>query len=196
MADILPLLDEIRTIAQNGLTFADNPYDRERYERLMDLASQWYGQSLDLPPERTRERLAAELGYITPKVGTEAAIFDAEGRILLVRRADDRRWGLPGGWLEPNESPADGAAREVREETGLEVSATALIDVFGRTAGSRDFPHGLVAILYACAVVGGTVQTSHETLEVQYWHVADVTEWHGRHRTYAEAAQAWWTRHR
>jgi len=97
--DILPLLDELRTIARNGLTYATGPYDRERYERLFDLTCRYYGQALDLPPEAARARLAAELGYITPKVGADAAIVEDDGRILLVRRADDGRWCLPGGWV-------------------------------------------------------------------------------------------------
>ena len=81
--DILPLLDEIQTIARNGLAFSADPYDRERYERLLDLATRYYGQALDLPPAEVRGRLAAELGYITPKIGAEAALFDAQGRILV-----------------------------------------------------------------------------------------------------------------
>src|SRR5690348_8710319 len=69
--DILPLLDELRTIALNGLNYTENPYDRERYERLLALASQYYGQAVNLPPEEARQRLAAELGYVTPKVGAD-----------------------------------------------------------------------------------------------------------------------------
>src|SRR5919108_5010859 len=98
--DILPLLDELRTIARNGLTYATNSYDIERYQRLLDLACAYYGQALDLPPVEVRRRLSAELGYITPKVGADAALFDDEGRILLVLRADDERWCLPCGWVE------------------------------------------------------------------------------------------------
>lgn len=93
--EILGLLDELRTMACNGLTYATNPYDRERYERLLHLTSQSYAEILDLPSEKIREQLRAELGYITPKVGADAAIFDDEGRILLHLRADDRCWCLP-----------------------------------------------------------------------------------------------------
>src|SRR5512138_1740474 len=114
--DIPPLLDELQAIARTGLNFTENPYDRERYERILCLATRYYGQVLDVPEPEAGRRLAGELGYITPKVGAEAAIFDADGRILLVRRADDGRWCLPCGWVEVSESPEEAAVREVWEE--------------------------------------------------------------------------------
>ena len=190
--DILPLLDELQTIACNGLNFATGAYDRERYERLLELASRYYGQALDLPPPEVRRRLRAELGYITPKVGAEAAVFDRDGDMLLVRRSDDGRWCLPCGWVEPDESPAEAAVREAREETGLVVRATRLVDVFTRKANQGFGPHSAIAVVYLCDVVGGAVQASHEVTEVRYCRIADVDEWHERHREYAEAAYAVW----
>jgi len=190
--DILPLLDELQTIACNGLNFATGTYDRERYERLLALASRYYGQALDLPAPEVRRRLRAELGYITPKVGAEAAIFDRDGNMLLVRRSDDGRWCLPCGWVEPNESPAEAAVREAREETGLLVRTTRLVDVFTRRADQGFGPHSAIAVVYLCDVVGGTIQASHEVTAVRYCRIADVGEWHERHREYAEAAQAAW----
>jgi ADP-ribose pyrophosphatase YjhB (NUDIX family) len=186
------LLDELRTIARNGLTYATNPYDRERYERLLDLTSVYYGQALDLPPAEVRQRLSAELGYITPKVGADAAVFDGEGRILLVLRADDRRWCLPCGWIEPSESPAEGAVRELREETGLEAQPGQLVGVFSWPADAGTNLHGVVAILYLCEVTGGTMQVSHESLDVRYWAIDSVPAWHSHHESLARAAQAFW----
>lgn len=190
--DILPLLDELQVIACNGLNFATSAYDRERYERLLALASRYLGQALDLPPPEVRARLRAELGYITPKVGAEAAIFDRDGTVLLVRRSDDGRWCLPCGWVEPNESPAEAAVREAREETGLVVRATRLVDVFTRKADQGFGPHSAIAVLYLCDVVGGAIRVSHEITEARYCRIADVIEWHERHREYAEAAHAAW----
>ncbi len=190
--DILPLLDELRTIARNGLTYSTNPYDIERYTRLMDLTTEYYGQALELPPHEVRARLAAELGYITPKVGANAALFDDEGRILLIQRSDDATWGLPGGWLAPNETPMQGAERETREETGLEVRATRLIDVFARAPGADSGTHSVVSILYLCERLGGTPQASHESLDVRFWRIEDVPVWHHRHEEYARRARAVW----
>ena len=95
--DIYSLLDEIQTIARNGLHYATNPYDRERYERLLSLAIDTYEELLNLPGEALRLRFERELGYITPKVGADAAIFNSRGEILLMERADGNGWCLPCG---------------------------------------------------------------------------------------------------
>ncbi|HEX9115666.1 MAG TPA: NUDIX hydrolase N-terminal domain-containing protein [Anaerolineae bacterium] len=190
--DVLPLLDELQVIARNGLFYSENPYDRERYERLMDLVTTYYGQALDLPPDEVRGRLRGELGYITPKVGADVALFDDAGRILLERRRDDGRWCLPCGWVEPNESPAESVVREAREETGLDVRVLSLIDVFPIMPSALTGPHTSVAIVYYGEVTGGTLTVSHESLELRYWSIPDVPVWHGHHLDYAEAAERFW----
>jgi ADP-ribose pyrophosphatase YjhB (NUDIX family) len=188
----LPLLDELQIIARNGLHYTHDPYDRERYERLMELTTRAYGEALGLPPPEVRERLSKELGHATPKVGADAAIFNAAGEILLVLRADDHCWCLPCGWVEPDESPAEAAVRETREETGLAVQPTQLIDVFYRPAGFYTGAHALVAVVYLCVVVGGNLTVSHEHLDARYWPIDAVTAWHANHRDYAVAAHRLW----
>ena len=192
--DILPLLDELQIIARNGLHYAQNPYDRERYERLIELTTRYYGEALDLPPAEVRERLSKELGYVTPKVGADAAIFNAAGEILLVLRADDQCWCLPCGWVEPYESPVEAAVREAREETGLMVKPIQLVDVFYRAAGSYKGTHGLIAVVYLCERIDGQLTLSHEHLDARYWPIGAVAEWYANHRDYAIAAHALWKR--
>lgn len=190
--DALPLLEAIQAIARNGLAYADNPYDRERYQHLLDLACACYGQALDLPPAEVRARLAAELGYITPKVGADAAIFDEQGRVLLVLRADNERWGLPCGWVDPGETPAEAAVRELREETGLEARVLQLVDVQTRLPDAEYGIYTVVAAIYLCERLGGALRLSHESLDLRYWAIDEVPRWHAHHQRHALLAQAAW----
>jgi len=190
--DIMPLLDELQTIARNGLTYAENPYDRERYQRLLELAAAYYGRTLDIPVPEVRQQFRAELGHITPKVGGNAAIFNADGQILLMQRADNARWCLPCGWVDPSESPAEAAVRETREETGLEVEVSRLVDVFTRKASLQFGPHAIVSVVYLVEVTGGQLQLSHEGLALEYCWIEAVESWHGLHDQYARVAHAMW----
>lgn len=190
--DALALLDEVRAIAQTGLHYAEDPYDRERYERLLDLACEGYGDAFDLPSAEVRERLAGDLGSITPKVGAEAAVFDEEGRILLQKRADDATWCLPCGWVAVGEAPAETAVRETREETGLAVRVLELVDVSDLPPGPVGGPHGQVAVSYLCERTGGELELSHEGLDLGYWVVEEVPAWHKVHERFARAARERW----
>jgi ADP-ribose pyrophosphatase YjhB (NUDIX family) len=187
---LLGLLDELQTIARNGLEYTTDPFDRERYAQLLAVTVAAYGAVLDVPALEIRARLAREFGYITPKVGADAAIFDDAGRILVMRRSDDGRWCLPGGWVNPNESPAQAAVRETQEETGLVVRPVKLVDVFFRPPHETYGPHSAVAIVYRCEAFSGALAGSHESSELAYRRLEDIETWHEQHEQYAKAAAA------
>ena len=189
----LALLDELQTIARNGLNYGENVYDLERYERLLELTCQSYGELLVLPSEQIREKLSGELGHITPKVGADAAIFNDAGEILLMERIDGSGWCLPCGWVEPNEKPSAAAVREVKEETGLDVSVRQLVGVFTRTPSAENGPHTMIAVVHLCDVTGGELTLSHEGLDLRYWDIDEVTHWHGSHEKYAHVAREMWS---
>lgn len=91
-------------------------------------------------------------------VGAMALIQDDEGRILVLEHTyrRDVPWGLPGGWLKTAESPESGLAREVREETGLDISVDDLL-------GAAFWGNSQLDLLYRCTVIQGTYQPSDET---------------------------------
>ena len=196
MTDLLTLLEELQSIARTGLNYSTDPYARTHYSRLLELAAIHYGRALDLPALEVRARLQGEIGSITPKVGADAAIFDDKGRILLVERSDDRRWGLPAGWVDPNEAPWDTVRREAREELALEVEPVQLVDVMFRPASADYGPHAVVSIVYLCEVRAGIIALSHEVLEARYWAIDEVPVWHKDHLKFAKAAYAVWTTRR
>jgi ADP-ribose pyrophosphatase YjhB (NUDIX family) len=184
----LNLLDEIQAIARNGLNYATNLYDRERYERLLVLCLQEYEPLVNQPAAVIQAAFLKEMGHITPKVGTDAAIFNQKGQILLMDRVDGSGWCLPCGWLEPNETPAQAIVREVKEETGLDVKVTRLVGVFTRFPEMSFSPHTMVAVVHLCEVLGGELTLSHEGLDLKYWDLDAPIHWHANHADYAKMA--------
>jgi ADP-ribose pyrophosphatase YjhB (NUDIX family) len=195
-SDVLALLDEVRAIAQTGLHYATDPFDRERYERLLALASREYADRAGLEVTEVRARFARELGYVTAKVGVDAALFDEHDRILLVRRADDNRWGLIAGWVDGSEIPERAILREISEEVGLTAEVDELVGVFARPAGVHGNPHSVVSIVYLCHATGGTLRPQpHEVIEIAWRSIDDVDAWHHHHEKLARAAlDAHWRR--
>ena len=110
--------------------------------------------------------------------GVAAVVRDAEGRVLFMRRADDGRWGLPAGAVDPGESPAEAVVREVREETGLTVRPLRVAGVFGGARFRHRYPNGdeaeYVVAVFDCEVTGGRLATRDgEALELRYFTPED-----------------------
>ena len=136
MTDITPQLaiwiQQLRAIAQTGLAFDPRIYDRERYEALLNLAATMaatLNDSASLDPELAdayAQRWRADVvpgvpGYVTPKVGIGAIVFNGRTELLMVHRSEGN-WFVPTGWADIGYAPAEVAAKEVREETGLLVT--------------------------------------------------------------------------
>ena len=103
---------------------------------------------------------------LRPIVGVGAVIVDA-GNVVLVRRRYDPlagRWSLPGGTLELGETLEAGAAREMREETGLHVEVGPVIEVFDRIMldEERRVRYHFVLVDYLCRPVGGALQAGSD----------------------------------
>ncbi|MEZ5650053.1 MAG: NUDIX hydrolase N-terminal domain-containing protein [Burkholderiaceae bacterium] len=193
---ILDLLEELRAIAQTGLGYSRAPFDRIRYEQLLALASREYAALGDLTARQVSQRLRAELGYATPKVGVSAAVFDDRGRLLLVQRTQDGTWCLPGGWADVGLTPEQSCAKEVVEETGLEVAVGDLIRIRTRLPGEFGSPHTSFHLLYACTRTGGTLSGSIETLEPGFYEIDEPRDWHFDQHEEALVARQHWAAHR
>jgi ADP-ribose pyrophosphatase YjhB (NUDIX family) len=170
---------EIQATAQSGLAFTKDPYDIERYQALTALAARMMAARSDGSEAGLAAVFAGERGYATPKVDVRGAVFDAEGRILMVREAvDNDRWTLPGGWADVNQTPAECVAREVLEESGYVVRVVKLAACWDR-ASQGHHPVGLwsiVKLFFLCEITGGAPATSLETSEVGFFAEADVPD--------------------
>jgi ADP-ribose pyrophosphatase YjhB (NUDIX family) len=169
---------EMQAIAQTGLAFTKDPYDAERYAALRRLAVRIMAAHADADIARIEALFAREAGYATPKIGVRGAVFDAAGRVLLVREtADSGRWALPGGWAEVNQTPAQSVEREVAEESGYIVRARKLAAVWDRARqGHPPAPHSVVRLFFICSLEGGSPRASLETSEIGWFAEDEVPQ--------------------
>jgi ADP-ribose pyrophosphatase YjhB (NUDIX family) len=170
---------EVQATAQTGLAFTKDPYDRERYEALRALAARMLAARADGSAGAFETLFASEAGYATPKIDVRGAVFDPEGRILMVREVmDHHRWTLPGGWADVSQTPAESAAREVLEETGYTCRVVKLAAVWDRATQGHANPglFSIVKLFFLCELAGGVPQTSLETSEIRFFAEDEIPE--------------------
>jgi len=142
--------DRLRDISAMGLLFTQDLYDRDHYRTVQTIAMEMLalvsGQSLDqIEPLR-----APIFSSPTPFATGDAAVIDERGQILLIRRANNGQWAMPGGALEVGETPAEGVEREALEETGIRCRAVSLVGVFDSRLCGTVSRHHLYQFLFLC----------------------------------------------
>jgi 8-oxo-dGTP pyrophosphatase MutT (NUDIX family) len=139
--------------AQNGLTYANDPYDRDRYQQVRSCAEELMALVRVGDLDQVRRIVAVDSGYATPKLDVRGALFDASGNVLLVQERSDDRWTLPGGWCDVAETASEAVAREVAEEAGITVDVDKLVAVLDRDKqGHRPrLPFGVHKLFFLCS---------------------------------------------
>lgn len=156
---------ELAAMARTGLEFVTNEYDRDRFVRTERIAEGIATLVIDadFTPERP---YLPDLGIATPKVGCSVAAFDSAGRLVLIRRADNGRWALPGGWAEVGSTPGQNALRELHEETGFVAELERLVGVYDHLHFGTTSAYHIYTICFRARIVGGEPTASIETPEV------------------------------
>jgi ADP-ribose pyrophosphatase YjhB (NUDIX family) len=160
----------LQAIAQTGLTFTRDYYDKERYQQLQEIAAEMMAAGTGIADsQRVLDLFRQEHGYATPKVEVRGAVL-RDGEILLVRERDDGGWTVPGGWADVGEPPSAMAVREVKEESGFDVEARKLVAVYDRNKHPHPpSPHHSYKLVFLCDLIGGEATPSYETPEVGFF---------------------------
>jgi ADP-ribose pyrophosphatase YjhB (NUDIX family) len=161
---------ELQALAQTGSHFATSDYDRERYQRISEIAAEIFAQQGDIEGSKIRTIFAAQSGYATPKVDVRAAVF-RDRKILLVQERSDNLWTLPGGWADVNDSPSEAVRKEVVQESGFKVRTERLLAVFDRAKHPHDppFPFHIYKMFFLCEIESGEATPSMETACVDFF---------------------------
>jgi ADP-ribose pyrophosphatase YjhB (NUDIX family) len=172
--------DRLRDMSAMGLRFSRNSYDREHYRQIQEMALAMMGVATGQAAEALEPLRRPIFSRPTPFVAADAAIVDDGGRILLIRRADNQLWALPGGALEVGETAAAGAVREAYEETGLRCRAVALVGVFDSRLLRSGTPLHLYHLVFLCQPLPGAdatpgpTQHAAEVLDVRWFAEQDL----------------------
>jgi ADP-ribose pyrophosphatase YjhB (NUDIX family) len=159
----------LAALAQDGLTYAADDYDRDRYQQVSRLATELLSVLSGRPTAELAVELGRDSGYATPKIDVRGVIFDARERVLLMREKADGRWSLPGGWADPGEAPSAAVTREILEETGYHSSAVKLIACWDRELQDNwpPLPVHVYKLFFLCRHDGAVqAPAALETLDV------------------------------
>jgi 8-oxo-dGTP pyrophosphatase MutT (NUDIX family) len=175
-ARLAQIADQIRVMSNNGLHYGKDPYDIDRYQRLLKLAAELLSMTATQPLEEIERTFLTGIGLSTPLSGVDCAVIDDDGHVLLIQRADNHKWAMPGGACEVGDTPAENAAREVWEETGYRVEITHFLGTFDNTRYRSNFHRHAYLHLLAGRAVGGEATISNESLAVQ-WFPLETIPW-------------------
>ena len=166
--ELINLIIELQSIAQAGLTYGKDAFDKERYGRIRDISAEMMAKISDMPIKKIKNLFCNETGYQTPKIDTRAAIFK-DDKILLVHETNGK-WSLPGGWCDVDVSVAENTVKEVKEEAGLDVVAESLIAVQDwRKHNVVNYAYGVCKTFILCSVIGGNFVKNIETTGCDYF---------------------------
>ncbi len=170
MSNLLEFARELAAIGQAGITYCKDPYDRERFVRLREMA----GELLQLPDYSPDFKWPDDFGYDTPKVDVRAVVFQ-EQKVLLILETQTGLWTLPGGWADVNISPAENAEKECVEESGYIVKAKSVVSVIDKDrAGYPRNVNSIYKIFFLCELIGGEATTSIESSGVGFFDIHDL----------------------
>jgi len=168
---------KLQAISQNGLTYAKDKFDLQRYSQLQEIVAEIISEHSNHNHKKVQNYLSSEMGYATPKIDMRGVVLK-EGKILLVKEKADGLWTLPGGWADIYETPSGNIEREVWEESGFEVKAVRLLAVYDRSKHGHfpEYPSYVYKFFFFCEITGGEARPSMETSDVGFFDINDLPE--------------------
>ena len=167
---------ELQFLAQCSLAYSKDKFDRERSERIREIACEMLSFKYDLSLEKIKMDFAGEIGYQTPKVETRAAVIK-DNKILLVKEQFDGKWALPGGYQDVNMSIRENVIKESSEEAGAVVNPIKVVAVLDYNRHHHvNFPLGMVKIFVLCEYINHSFNENTETLGAEFYSLDDLPE--------------------
>jgi ADP-ribose pyrophosphatase YjhB (NUDIX family) len=153
---------ELQFIAQVGIIYCKDPFDRMRYNRIREIAAEMMSLKMGQDINQVKEVYCNETGFQTPKLDARVAIF-RDNKILLVKESNGC-WSMPGGWVDVHESIKTSIIKEVKEESGYNAIPLKIIALQDRNKHNKPvYAYGICKVFVLCEVTDGDFIPNEET---------------------------------
>ena len=159
----LDIAIRLQSIAQAGLEYGHNDFDRDRYEQIKMISAEIMGNYGNYSSKKINGLFTHQSGYPTPKVDVRAVIFNSD-KILLVKEKMDGKWSMPGGWADQHLNISENLIKESKEEAGVDVRPEKVLALLDRKKHNYPpIPFGCYKIFVKCELLGGEFEGNTET---------------------------------
>ncbi len=171
----LEIIKRIKSISDVGLVYAQNEYDKERYEELLSISLELLSIVSEKPLNVLDNFFMPSKDYPTAKIDVRGFILNETKEILLVKETLDQKWSLPGGWGDIGFSPSEVIRKEIKEETGLDSKVSRLLAVYDKKCHPHPpQPFYVYKLVFLCEVLDGNINTSFDIEEARYFNIKNL----------------------
>lgn len=178
---MIPILDQIKklkALADTGLVYATDGYNRDRYEQILEVSLELMAQVGDTTTEELKAAFLPVTEYPTVKTDVRGLVLSPDKKqVLMARESVDGKWTLPGGWADVGDTPSEAVVKEIFEETGITAKPVALLAVFDK----RVHPHPpqpfyVYKLVILCEAVSGELKSGFDMAGAAYFDVDNLPE--------------------
>nr|WP_299386855.1 NUDIX hydrolase [Allomuricauda sp.] len=163
-------MKRIKALAETGLVYSENDYDKERYEELKDISLKLMAFMADKPISVIQDFFMPQEDYPTPKVDVRGLVINEKDEILMAKESVDGKWTIPGGWADIGSTPSEIAVKEIEEETGLKTEVVRFLGVYDKQVHPHPpEPYYIYKLIFLCRRTGGQLQAGFDMLGADFF---------------------------
>lgn len=155
----IELFKRLKSLADTGLVYAEDAYNRERYEEIKEISLELMAQVANEPIQVLKDFFLPVMDYPTVKVDVRGFVLNEMDEILMAKESVDGKWTIPGGWADIGDSPSEAVLKEIKEETGYDSKVVRLLAIYDKRCHSHPpQPFYIYKLIFFCEITGGVLK--------------------------------------
>ncbi|TMM59257.1 NUDIX domain-containing protein [Maribacter algarum] len=173
----LEQLKKLKALADTGLVYSENGYDKERYGQIKRIVLDLMAEITDTPVEKLMGSFAPVEEYPTVKVDVRGFVLNEKDEVLMAKESVDGKWTIPGGWADIGDTPSEAVLKEIKEETGFDAKIVRLLAIYDK----RCHPHPpeqyyIYKLMFLCKITGGELARGFDMLGADFFSLDKLPE--------------------